>query len=332
MPIFIGIDNGNFNQKSRSTVFKTGLVTNDAPNPFSADLMQLGNKYHSLLNERAPYEKDKTKSERAFILTLFALAKEIESRISKGLIKENETGSYQVVLGLGVPPEHMLLADESRQPYHKRFQSYFFNKINEYGVQTEYGKVVQFNYNQKDYSILIEDVFVFPQAFSAYVPFKKHLQELDDFPRFLLVDIGGFTTDVLEVKDGKPDINSSRSEDFGVIRMVDYIRRKVGKSYKEDDIVAVLSGKTLKVPQAVLDNIYAARDEYFQNHIVANLLEQGVDLNVVPAVFLGGGSLLLQGSVENSKNISNATFISDISANATGYEQLAQSAYAKKHK
>ena len=136
----------------------------------------------------------------------------------------------------------------------------------------------------------------------------------------------------MEVKDGKPDILSSRSEDFGVIRMVDYIRRKVGKSYKEDDIVAVLSGKSLKVPQTVLDNIHAARDEYFQNHIVANLLEQGVDLNVVPTVFLGGGSLLLQGSVENSKNISNATFISDISANATGYEQLAQSAYAKKHK
>ena len=66
-----------------------------------------------------------------------------------------------------------------------------------------------------------------------------------------------------------------------------------------------------------------------KNHIVANLLEQGVDMDIVPAVFLVVAHLL-KASVENSKNISNGTFISNISANATGYEQLAQSAYAKK--
>ena len=43
-------------------------------------MLQYGGKYYTLVDERIPYRRDKTEDERFFVLTLFAIAKEIEAR------------------------------------------------------------------------------------------------------------------------------------------------------------------------------------------------------------------------------------------------------------
>ena len=46
------------------------------------------------------------------------------------------------------------------------------------------------------------------------------------------------------------------------------------------------------------------------------------DFRTNPAVFLGGGSLLLRKQIENSSEFKYVEFIDDVRANAIGYEKL----------
>jgi len=47
------------------------------------------------------------------------------------------------------------------------------------------------------------------------------------------------------------------------------------------------------------------------------------DFRTNPAIFLGGGSLLLKKQIEQSPEFKYIEFIDDVKANAIGYEKLA---------
>ena len=79
--------------------FTSGLRESATP-PFGGEVLQYEGKYYTLVDERIPYRRDKTEDERFFILTLFAIAKEIEAR-----------GAYSadtipIQLAVGLPPAH----------------------------------------------------------------------------------------------------------------------------------------------------------------------------------------------------------------------------------
>lgn len=59
-------------------------------------------------------------------------------------------------------------------------------------------------YKSKPYSILIDDVGCYPQSYAAAATIIRTLQ---DAPRALIVDIGGFTADYLQVKNGEGDLS-----------------------------------------------------------------------------------------------------------------------------
>lgn len=48
--------------------------------PFGEDILRYQDKYHALSNDRIPYRRDKTEDDRFSILTLLAVANEIEER------------------------------------------------------------------------------------------------------------------------------------------------------------------------------------------------------------------------------------------------------------
>ena len=56
---------------------------------------------------------------------------------------------------------------------------------------------------------------------------------------------------------------------------------------------------------------------------IDQLRELQVDLRTNPAIFIGGGSVLLRSLLENSPLIAQASFIEDPKANAVGYAMLA---------
>ena len=62
--------------------------------------------------------------------------------------------------------------------------------------------------------------------------------------------------------------------------------------------------------------------ENWLQRIINKLHTHVTDFRTNPAVFLGGGSLLLRKQIENSTEFKYVEFIEDVRANAIGYEKL----------
>ena len=98
--MLIAVDHGNKQIKTVHTPpFTSGLIQSDTPG-FGTDALAYRGKYYTLTDQRIPYRRDKTEDERFFILTLFAIAHEIEAM-------EQYSGSLmRVQLAVGLPPAH----------------------------------------------------------------------------------------------------------------------------------------------------------------------------------------------------------------------------------
>lgn len=185
---------------------------------------------------------------------------------------------------------------------------------------------IRFAYRDRPYTILIDRVMVFPQAYAAVIPQSSMIVHT---LRVFVVDIGGYTTDVLLLKNGKPDLQFCRSLETGIITMNNEIIRKVGALHdmriEDEHISAVLSGKETILPEDVKETIQGATKLHAQD-ILNQLRELQVDLRSNPAIFIGGGSILLRPYLESSPLVAKASFVDSPNANAIGYEMLGKQA------
>ena len=62
----------------------------------------------------------------------------------------------------------------------------------------------------------------------------------------------------------------------------------------------------------------------FTTELINQLHTKVADFRVYPSIFLGGGSAVLKDYIEKSKMFGITYFIDNISANAIGYEQIAE--------
>ena len=297
--MLIAIDHGNHACKSVHFNFVSGLAQHSVRPPMADEVLEYNGEFWTLSGQRLPYRRDKTRDESFFILTLFAIAKELAFA---GPLPSAE----KIDLAVGLPPEHYGLLKDKFRDYFKRNQS------------------VQFIYNDKPITIMIRDVFVYPQAFAAIAPQKSQLKP---HLRLFLVDIGGYTTDVLLLRQGKPDMQFCRSLETGVITMNNDIIRRVGALHdmqiEDEHISAVLAGKETILPEEVKDTIRKSAEQHAIN-ILNQLRELKVDLRSNPAVFIGGGSALFRDYLEKSPLVASATFVESVNANAIGYQAMAE--------
>ena len=297
--MLIAIDHGNHACKSVHFNFVSGLAQHSVRPPMADEVLEYNGEFWTLSGQRLPYRRDKTRDESFFILTLFAIAKELAF---DGPLPSAE----KIDLAVGLPPEHYGLLKDKFRDYFKRNQS------------------VQFIYNDKPITIMIRDVFVYPQAFAAIAPQKSQLKH---HLRLFLVDIGGYTTDVLLLRQGKPDMQFCRSLETGVITMNNDIIRRVGALHdmqiEDEHISAVLAGKETILPEEVKDTIRKSAEQHAIN-ILNQLRELKVDLRSNPAVFIGGGSALFRDYLEKSPLVASATFVESVNANAIGYQAMAE--------
>lgn len=298
--LIIAIDNGNANTKTVHSVFTSGLTTHDVKPPMSEEIIKYKGKYYTLSTTRSPYSRDKTKNPDCFILSLFGIAKEIRQG------KQNPK-DLDIDLAVGLPPEHYGSLRE-------KFAKYFLS----------FGPVIEFEYNDVAFKLNLKSVNVFPQAFAAVLSQTSSLKE---YSRTYVVDIGGYTTDVLLLANGKPDLSYCRSLEIGIIKMNNTIKGKVSALYdmqiEEDHIYDVLKGKKTILSDDVKQMIREEAAKHTEI-ILNNLRELGIDLKSCPAIFIGGGSLLLKPFLSESEKTAIIEFVPDISANAVGYEILEQ--------
>ena len=265
--MLIAIDHGNYNIKTSHHCFMAGLAEHSVRPPMADEVLEYEGKFWTLSGKRLSYRRDKTKDESYFILSLFAIAREM-----------NYAGNYnsteKVHLAVGLPPEQYGLLKDKFTAYFKRPQSIYFS------------------YNDKPYTIMIGNVYVYPQAFAAIAPQKSQLK---NHLQVFLVDIGGYTTDVLLLRKGKPDMQFCRSLEMGVITMNNDIIRRVGALHdmriEDEHISAVLADKETILPEIVKKTIRESANHHAKD-ILDKLRELQVDLRANPAVFIGGGSIL----------------------------------------
>lgn len=296
--MIISIDHGNYAIKTINHSFVAGLSEHTVKPPMTDEIMEYEGEFWTLTGNRLSYMRDKTQDERYFVLTLFAIAKELETA---GRLSAFE----QIDLAVGLPPEHYGILKNKFAQYFKRTGA------------------VNFVYKDRPVSIIIRNVCVYPQAYAAVVP---HAGKLLNTLMMFIVDIGGYTTDVLLLRNGKPDLQFCRSLEMGVITMNNEIIRKVGALHdmkiEDEHISAVLRGEETLLPEDVKETIQTATETHTRD-ILHKLRELQVDLRANPAMFIGGGSILFKEYIKASNLVTKADFIEDPKANAAGYQLLA---------
>ena len=249
-------------------------------------------------NQRIPYRRDKTDDDRFFVLTLFAIAYELQPAAI------NHAGIIRIQLAVGLPPAH-------HGAQQTKFSAYFLNR-----------GPVQFIFHGIKYNILIDEVSCYPQSYAAAVTV---FQTLQTSPRALIVDIGGFTADYLQLCNGRADLNICDSLENGVILLYNKIRSKVAAELDllldETEIDAVLLGQPTVQPDTVQQIIL---EQAQANDLLSDLRERKLELKSGHIVFSGGGALLLRRQIEASGKVVHPVFIDDVAANVRGFQLLYQ--------
>lgn len=297
--LIIGVDHGNKQMKTVNCLpFISGLKESGTK-PFGKDIMVYQDRFYMLSNQRIPYKKDKTEDEKFFMLTLFAIAKELEARncFTKNILP--------VGLAIGLPPAYFGALYES-------FTEYFARGM------------VTFRYKEKEQSIFLKDVKCYPQAYAAAVTI---LSELLTYAKAMIVDIGGFTADYLLMRYGKADLSVCDSPENGIILLYNQIIAKINAEFDilldEADIDEILGGNVTVHSKELVAVVLSMANDFVDN-LFNSLRERMLDLKSGVVVFVGGGGIRLRKVIENSGKIGKAFFVEDISANAKGYEILYQ--------
>lgn len=295
--MLIAVDHGNKQMKTKHRTFISGLIGSSTPPPLAKDVILYKDMYYALSEQRLAYMRDKTKNDHFFILTLFAIADEIEL---SGRYTGNEI--IDVQLAIGLPPAHYGLQYE-------QFEEYFLDR-----------GIVEFQKSGKNYAVHIDDVIAFPQAYAAVVP---HLAGLRTVSKTIVLDIGGFTADYLQLSYGEPDLQVCDSLEHGVIILYNEIRRKANSEFDvlldEQEIDGIFRHLDTGFPDK-LTEMAEEMAEGFVNDLISKLRERGIDLRYCRSIWTGGGSILLWEYIRRSEKVGNTVFLDNLNANAAGYE------------
>lgn len=298
--MIIAVDHGNKQMKTAHHIFTSGLLESEVKPPFGEDIIEYQGKFYALSEKRMSYMRDKTEDNRFFILTLFAIAFEIEAAhaYTKGEVTD-------VTLLAGLPPAHY-------GALYIRFEKYFTRK----------GEINNFTFRGRPYSIRISKTITYPQAYAAAMPIYATLAGL---PKVTVIDIGGFTADYLQINKGKPDLAMCDSLDYGVIRLYSTIQSKVNSAkairLDESEIDAIIQSREANVDKQI-SQIVVQSAQSFVSNFLSLLGERMIELKSGKTIFVGGGSVLLRKQTEASQKVQNMMFVDDIAANVKGYELL----------
>lgn len=335
--INIGVDVGNYDTKTSNTTTPSGF-TAYSEKPFLTDdvIIFNGIYYTPNLTERFSYVKDKTVDQNCFILTLFAIAKEIlvivkERKCLNGIQAElSEIGTIN--LGVGLPPTHL-------QKLSKPLQNYYKEK---------FGNGITFFYKEYQFRLKLDKCIVYPQDFAAILAQyqrnkkKESLNVCDStssiinyFKGYYAVDIGGYTVDVIPIHKKRkerdvaeniyPDVSKCASRELGVLRMYDQMIPKIemetGIAIEPDNIEAILKKEPTILSENVINMVNTLAESWF-NGIINQLRQAGLEFNQTPVVFIGGGALLFKKYIKKCPMLIKYEIIPGSRANADAYKYL----------
>ena len=227
-------------------------------------------------------------------MTLFSLALEAKER-------EITLSGKDIVLGVGLPP-----ADFGQQA--PGFKKYFME-------HSKHG--ISFRFNGKPVNCYLKDVLVSPQNLEAVMCYKASL--FRQYRTVNCIDIGDGTVDLLVIRKGQPDLSVRVSDRSGMAILRSEISNSIQQNYGTSDVEQVLMQEATILDEEVVREIQKIAGDWMQR-IINKLHAYVPDFRTNPAVFLGGGSLLLKQQIEKSSDFKYIEFIEDIRVNAVGWD------------
>ncbi len=293
----IGIDHGYYAIKTRHFSFPAG-ISEYSHEPYTLqNTLEYGGKFFVCGTGRQPILRNKMENDNYYLLTLAAIAREIKQRGGKTECSVN--------IAAGLP-----LAGFGREK--KSFREYLLRSPQPVGYQFE----------GIPYKVTIEDVKLFPQGYSAIV---LHPELIQNEPSVLLMDIGGWTVDLMRLDNGIPNASTCRSLELGMIRCMDetkeQIRRDIGLSVTDAQVERVLAGKPCSMDEDAR-SIIRKQGRIYTERLLSAAMESGFDLKAIPVVMLGGGATVVKSNVSPQDGLCRVFALPDDKVNAEGFERI----------
>lgn len=291
---YVGIDHGNHLIKSVDCIFENGVERQASKPTFATNTLVYDGEYYKIGERRNSVKVSKTNDDDYYLLTLATLAKECQcGKIPNGA---------DIVLGVGLPLKHFAMQ-------RKMFVRYLMRDE----------RPVIFRYEDVEYSFTIRNVYVFPQCYAAVA------DKLADMKgEYLIVDIGSWTIDIMTLEDGVPVESKCETFTESLISVIQEIKgkssEKFGKEIPDRVIMTYINDYNDEFDKKytnLMDDVL----ENFANRIVGLLKENGHDTDFANVIYVGGGAHMMGFYAKGGPNIK---YITDIKANAKGYEYLAK--------
>lgn len=287
----IGIDHGWSNMKTVRSIFTSGVKIITTEPAFFDNVLELHGTYYKVGGSRMEVKDTKVTDDNYYILTLAAIAKELEQR---GIRNAN------LLLAVGLP---LTRFGAERQDFIE-----YLSK----------NKEISFKFENKTYCITIRHVSVFPQCYAAIVDRIHNLPE-----KVVVVDVGSWTIDIMPVLEHSPDESECITSPNGLIKCMRAINeqcvRQLGNEISESDIQEVMKKRISTLPKRYLA-IVEEEIRKFVEKVYYTLKENGYNLDITPIIFVGGGATVMR--MFGDRKDGNFKYIEDIKANAKGYEYL----------
>lgn len=303
--MIISVDTGNKMIKTETMEFNAGVEVIDQIPGEQDEVILYEGQYYRITSRRHSYMEDKTEDESYFILTLFAIAKELQEMKKQENLIAN--GLIEIELLVGLPPAHY--------GKHRRLYREYFHRD---------GSIIDFSYMNQPYKIAFTDVRVYIQAYAAYclVAMKR---QLFNYPKVLVIDIGGFTVDYMILRFGQLEPSYVDSLENGVIKLYRSVKAGIRQRYSilldETDIDNIIFEKQISFEQELVERVKEIATRYV-TELLGIFRELGIDFKTTQTVFVGGGAILVADFIQEVwKRYQGEYFIiNDPKANAKGYK------------
>lgn len=298
----IGIDHGYGFVKTRNKTFGAGVAKFEHAPAIIERTVKYDGAYYVVGGTPEGLSGNKTLNMDYYILTLAAIAEEMKA---KGRTHAD------VFIGAGLP---LMRFGAERED----FENYLMKN-----------KEVDFEYEGKAYSIKIEGVKMFPQGYAAILPYLNKIKGT-----CFVVDIGTGTTDIITVGSDKiPDMKTAKTRQHGMAVCISQINEKINETFSCDmptsQVIDMLIGREAGMPQKA----YKICEETISTFVddTLNILRQNkVTYELTPTYIIGGGATLLEKYAKKKLEDTCIHFITDIRANALGFEVLAKQSRERK--
>ena len=295
----IAIDHGNRNIKTQNHVFPASYIEcGHLPN-MGGDVVTYKGKDYTLVDKRMPQKNDKTEDDSYFILTLFAIGKEL------AINSYPKETSIDVEILAGLPPLHCKELGSRHKEYYKGSDD-----------------IIDFKFNNIPFYVSIKNVSIYPQAFAAAVTIHDKVSK---YKIINIVDIGGYTVDLLQLNDFKPDMTLCTSLYSGVNLLFQQINKMYRSKGMNDIPDNIIEGILLNDMSIISDtskqriDLVRKNAEHFTKDLLDKISQTGIDLVDNRTVFIGGGAILLKPYIEMVDTVSKPIFIDNVHANVEGY-------------